>query len=231
VSGTDHDTVAATTARAREDASQDTRAPAPGDASGGGVKGTGAAGPQEPTPVSPAVYKRLTSGLGGYSIAMLACLVLVGLVVLITPRDQKEVLPTVGYTFDMKTLGTSAPYTAYGPEGLPAGWRPTSSRLTGVRGSGPTAWHLGFVTPRDEYAALEESDEGAEAFVKRMTNRDRPEGVRQVAGASWDQYFRADKNQRSLARRLHGVTLVITGTASYDELGVLAAALRPLKTG
>lgn len=228
MSGTEHDTVAAPPARAGEDSSQDTPAPATEDTSDGTVNKT--AGPPEPTPVSPAVYKRLTTGLGGYSIAMLACLVLVGLVVLITPRDQKEVLPTVDYAFAMKTLGASASYTAYGPAGLPAGWRPTSSRLTGVGGSGPTAWHLGFVTPRDEYAALEESDEGAEAFVKRMTNRDRPEGVRQVAGASWDQYFRADKKQRSLVRRLQGVTLVVTGTASYDELGVLAAALRPLKT-
>jgi hypothetical protein len=186
--------------------------------------------PGSPVPVSPAVYKRLTTGLGGYTMALLACFALVGLIVLITPRSEKEVLPTVDYTFDLRMLGSTAPYTSYGPQGLPAGWRPTSSRLTGVRGSGPVAWHVGFVTPSDQYAALEQSDESPDPFIKRMTNRDRPEGARQVAGATWEQYFRPDKKQRSLVRRLQGVTLVVTGTAGYDELGVLAASLRPQPT-
>jgi uncharacterized protein DUF4245 len=181
----------------------------------------------EPIPVSPAIYKRLTTGLGGYAIAMLACLALVGLIVLITPRSNTEVLPNVDYTFDMRTLRSVAPYTSYVPEATPTGWRPTSSRLTGGPGGGPVAWHLGFVTARDEYAALEESDEHADAFIKRMTNRDRPVGAQQVAGATWEQYFREDKRQRSLVHRLPGVTVVVTGTASFDELAVLAASLRP----
>ncbi|MCW2901621.1 MAG: hypothetical protein JWO67_3886 [Streptosporangiaceae bacterium] len=177
--------------------------------------------------MSPALYKRLTTGLGGYSIAMVACLALAGLVVLLTPRSHKEVLPTADYTYDLRALRSAGAYTAYGPEGLPARWRPTSSRLTGADGHGPLAWHVGFVTPKEEYAALEESDESAEPFIKRMTNRDRPVGSRQVAGAGWAQYFRPDKKQRSLVRRLKGVTLVVTGTASYDELAVLAGSLRP----
>lgn len=181
----------------------------------------------DPIPVSPAVYKRLTAGLGGYTLAMLACLALVGLIVLITPRSNTEVLPSVDYAFDLRTLRSSAPYTAYAPEPPPAGWRPTSSRLTGANGTGPVAWHLGFVTAADEYAALEQSDEAPDAFVKRMTNRDRAVGGRQVAGATWAEYFREDKRQRSLVRRLPGVTLVVTGTASFDELAVLAASLRP----
>jgi uncharacterized protein DUF4245 len=60
-----------------------------------------------------------------------------------------------------------------------------------------------------------------------MTNRDRAVGSRQVAGATWAEYHREDKRQRSLVRLLPGVTLVVTGTASFDELAVLAASLRP----
>jgi hypothetical protein len=90
------------------------------------------------------------------------------------------------------------------------------------------AWHLGYLTARDAYASLEQSDESPSAFVPRMANRDRPDGAQQVAGASWERYYRPDKKQSTLARRLPGVTLVVTGTASYDELATLAAALRPL---
>ncbi|MBC6457534.1 DUF4245 domain-containing protein [Actinomadura sp. HBU206391] len=160
-------------------------------------------------------------------MAMLACLTLVGVIVLITPRSQKETLPTVDYAPHTRALLISAPYTSYVPQGLPARWRPTSSRLTGERGKEPVAWHLGFVTPTDEYAALEQSDERPEVFVARMTNRNQRVGAQQIAGASWDQYFREDKKQRSLVRRLPDVTLVVTGTASYDELAVLAGSLRP----
>jgi hypothetical protein len=183
--------------------------------------------PPGPTPVSPAVYKRLTTGLGGFAMAMLACLALVGVIVLITPRSQKEVLPTVDYIQHARVLRAAAPYSVYVPEGLPARWRPTSSRVTGTQGKEPVAWHLGFVTPSDQYAALEQSDERPEVFVARMTNRNQRVGAQQVAGASWDQYFREDKKQRSLVRRLPGVTLVVTGTATYDELAVLAGSLRP----
>ncbi|MBC6467120.1 DUF4245 domain-containing protein [Actinomadura alba] len=175
------------------------------------------------------MYKRLTTGIGGFSMAMLACLAMVGVIVLITPSSDKETLPTVDYAPHTRVLLIAAPYTSYVPSGLPARWRPTSSRVTGERGKEPIAWHLGFVTPTDEYAALEQSDERPDVFIGRMTNRNQRVGTQQIAGASWDRYFREDKRQRSLARRLPDVTLVVTGTASYEELAVLAGSLRPQK--
>lgn len=183
--------------------------------------------PRQPIAVSPGLHKRLTTGFSGYLMAMAACFALVGVIVLITPRDERERLPIVDYQGHALALRASAPYTSHTPQGLPAGWRPTSSRLTGATGGGPVSWHVGFVTPSDEYAALEESDENADAFIARMTNRKVATGVQQVSGAPWQRYYREDKKQRSLVRRLPGVTLVVTGTASYDELAVLAGALRP----
>lgn len=182
-----------------------------------------------PYEVTPGVYKRLTTGLGGYALAMLTCLLMVGVVVLLTPRDETETLPTADYGGHLLALRDEAPYTPYAPEGLPAGWRVTSSRLTGLDDPDePVAWHLGMVTPSDEYAALEQSDERpASEYLWRMTNSREPVGVQQVAGQTWQRYYRRDKNQRSLARALPDVTLVVTGTASYEELGMLAASLRP----
>ncbi|RAY14388.1 DUF4245 domain-containing protein [Actinomadura craniellae] len=180
-----------------------------------------------PIRVSPAVHKRLTTGLGGYIMAMAACFLLVGVIVAITPRSDKEVLPTVDYQTGLWAMRLDAPYTVHAPEGLPAGWRATSSRVTGLNGKGPAAWHLGMLTAADEYVAVEQSNERPADFVRRMTNTKEPVGSQQVAGVTWEQWYREDKNQRSLVRRLPGVTLVVTGTASFADLGVLAAALRP----
>jgi hypothetical protein len=184
--------------------------------------------PEGPYVVSASVYKRLMSTLPGFSMALLSCLVVVGLVILITPRRNEGAMPRVDYQSDLAGLRAIAPYAAQAPAGLPQQWYPTSTRLSG-RAHGPIAWHLGFYTPQKEYAALEESNEtpeGAGNFIDRMTSQGHPDGTSQIAGATWDRTFRPDKKQRSLVRRLPGLTLIVTGTASYDELAVLAGALK-----
>lgn len=184
--------------------------------------------PQGPTVVSAGTYRRLMSGMASYIMAMIACLLVVGLVILITPRRNENTLPRVDYRSDMAGLTAIAPYEAYVPQGIPASWHPTSTRLSGHAG-GPISWHLGFYTPGKEYAALEESNETPEGpgkFVDRMTSHGAADGTVQVAGATWDRTSRADKKQRSLVRRLPGVTLIVTGTATYEELALLAGSLR-----
>ncbi|GAB3986515.1 hypothetical protein GCM10029978_102250 [Actinoallomurus acanthiterrae] len=182
-----------------------------------------------PIVVSPSVYRRLMSGFPGFAMAMLSCLVIVGFVLLVTPRRNPNSMPQVDYRSDVNGLVATAPFTVQAPQGLGPKWYPTSSRLTG-RANGPVGWHLGFYTPDKQYAALEQSNEGPDGsagFVSRMTSQGRPDGSLQVAGATWDKTFRKDKHQRSLVRRLPGVTLVVTGTASYEELAILAGSLKP----
>jgi hypothetical protein len=171
-------------------------------------------------------YRRLTSGLHGYVVAMLSCLVIVGLVMLVTPRRNEDAVPRIDYRGDLTGLRAVAPYTVQAPEGLPPTWYATSSRLTGAP-NGPVSWHLGFFTPQGRYAALEESNEHGD-FVARMTSNGRPDGALALGGATWQRTLRADKNQRSLVLGSPTVTLVVTGTASYDELAVLAGSLRPV---
>ncbi|MFC5182045.1 DUF4245 domain-containing protein [Actinomadura harenae] len=204
-----------------------------GAGNGAGGAGEGPAQP-ESVQVSPGVYKRLTTGLAGFATAIVACLLLVGVIYLITPRANKELLPTIDYGSQEWALAHNGPYQAWGPQGLPAGWRATSARLTGLgEKGGPVQWHLGFIAPSGQYAALEESNEKAAEYVPRMTNSKAATGTRAVSGITWDTYFRRDKKANSLARTLpDGVSVVVTGTAGYDELAVLAAALKPLdKTG
>jgi hypothetical protein len=181
-----------------------------------------------PVVVSASVYRRLTAGLPGMIVALFVCL-LAGLVIFLTPRRNESAMPRADYGSDLAGLVATAPYQVLAPEGLSPKWYPTSTRLTGRPGS-PVSWHLGLNTPSDEYAALEESNEtpdGAGHFVDRMTSQGRPDGTAQIAGATWARTFRADKKQRSLVRRLPGVTVVLTGTASYEELAVLAGSLKP----
>lgn len=181
-----------------------------------------------PIVVSPSVYRRLTSGLPGFIVAMMSCMVIVGMVILLTPRRNQGAIPRVEYLGDLNAMQVVAPYTPQAPEGLSPQWYPTSSRLSGKTG-GPVSWHLGYYTPQKQYAALEQSNEpagGPGGYVDRMTSQGRADGTVQIAGVAWDRALRKDKDQRSLIRHLPGMTIVVTGTASYDELAVLAGSLK-----
>lgn len=168
----------------------------------------------------------LLGGVRQYLTAMAVCAGLVVLIWGVVVLPDRQAPARVDVAQEAARLRAVAPYQTYVPLPPPVRWRATSSRITGTRAAGPVAWRLGYLTARGEYAALEESDEDPATFVPRMTNRDRPAGFQQVAGATWVRYYRADKKQNSLVRRLPGVTLVVTGTAAYDELATLAAALR-----
>ena len=222
-----------TAARPPADAAESAQEPGPAAESVRGIGSgrTSAPGVPAAIAVSPGVHKRLTTGLGGFTMAMGACLLLVLVIYMITPRSDNELLPTVDYSSQEWAMRQHAPYTAYAPEGLPPSWRPTSSRLDGLdeAGNKPVAWHLGFVTPSNEYAALEQSNEKASEYIPRMTNNRNSLGTQQVNGVTWTKYHRKDKKANSLARTLpDGVSLVVTGTASYEELAILAASLKPL---
>lgn len=162
------------------------------------------------------IVRRLRGGVVTLLVAVL--------VLLITPRRNQDAVPRIDYRGDLGRLTAVAPFTVRAPAGLPPAWYPTSSRLTR---NGAVAWHLGFLTPHGRYAALEESNERGD-YLARMTSAGSPDGAMVLAGATWRRTLRADKDQRSLVLRPPGVTLVVTGTASYEELTTLAGSLRPV---
>ncbi|MCD0447897.1 DUF4245 domain-containing protein [Actinocorallia sp. API 0066] len=191
--------------------------------------------------VSDGFLKRYLSGPGQFAIAIGACFAFALVAFLLTPGSPENAVPkTVEYTYDAKGFARAAPFATFVPEELPDGWHATTSRVTGLDGKGDgRTWHLGFATPAGAHAALVQSDEspdGPDGFVRRMTNvlqsaPGQAAGQRTVNGAEWSEYHQRDKKQNSLVLRLPGSTVVVTGTASYDELAVLAGSLKEQPVG
>nr|WP_283135513.1 DUF4245 domain-containing protein [Rhizohabitans arisaemae] len=215
---------------------------------------------------------RFAQGFSGYIVAMLVCLAAVAVFLVITPQRDTQHIPKIDYQPAVWELRRQAPYPVHVPEGLPAGWIPTSSRVEtteietksvkgvehetetvtvdtittepdpaegsetaspdaeagsedGAKGEAVT-WRLGFTTPLLEHAMLAQSNEDPTEFANRMANSDKPVGTQQVGSVTWEQRFREDKKQRTLILKRPGVTLVVTGTAGWEELGRLAVSLR-----
>lgn len=191
--------------------------------------------------VSEGFLKRYLSGPGQFAIAVAACFAFVLAAYLLTPGSPDDARPkTVDYSFDAKGFARAAEFGTYTPEGLPAGWYATASRLTGAQDEdADLTWHVGFATPDGAHAAVIQSDEkpdGVKGFVRRMTNvpqsgPDQSIGSQTVNGAAWSRYHQRDKRQNSLVLRQPGNTVVVTGTASWAELAVLAGSLKAQPPG
>ena len=164
---------------------------------------------------------------GGRSV--LTCLLLSFVIIVAVPLQYASPPSGVSYQSDLATMTRAARYTVLAPAGLPPAWSPVSSgvALGGANGAGTVTWHLGYVTSSGTLASVEQSD--AASFIRRMTNAGRAVAPVRVAGRTWRASVNVGRDQRSLYETdPAGATIVITGNASWAQLRVLAASLRPV---
>jgi hypothetical protein len=150
-------------------------------------------------------------------------IVAAGIYIFIPHDDSKISVKPVSYRVELKTARRAAPYPVAAPQGLPKTWRATSVSYEGSGRNG-AAWHLGFLDPRNEYVAVEQSDSRSSKFIDRVTYRATKTGETQrVGGVVWDRY--EGPKYDALVREERDVTTVVTGTAAYGQLARMAAAL------
>ncbi|KJS56020.1 DUF4245 domain-containing protein [Streptomyces rubellomurinus] len=160
-------------------------------------------------------------------LSMLAVGFVVGVGYLFLPHDAgKDPVHPVQYRVEAASAKRAAPYQLLSPEGLPDQWRATSVSYqpAAISNGKGNAWHLGFVTPSGQYAAVEQSDVPRDALLADKVAGGTPDGSEQVAGRTWDRV----QGEKARALAVHDGTgaTVLTGTASYEELAVLAQALK-----
>ncbi|MEV6975112.1 DUF4245 domain-containing protein [Kitasatospora sp. NPDC093806] len=160
-------------------------------------------------------------------LSMLAVGVVVWVGYLFLPHDADgDGVRPVEYRVAAASAKRAAPYPLLAPEGLPAQWRATSVTYDAAaqsNGKG-NAWHLGFVTPSGQYAAVEQRDVKREDVLKATIADGKPDGTVEVAGQTWERV--QGPKARALTVQSGTATTVLTGTASYEELAELARALK-----
>jgi uncharacterized protein DUF4245 len=160
---------------------------------------------------------------------VLSLAVVVGIVfvlLLLVPRVNSITQPPLDVGLGVRAASGQLAFPPSVPTGLPDGWRATSVR-TARSTAGVLMWHVGYQTPSQQYAAVQQGKDAPEEWVRAQTNRAPVVGTQSVAGAQWTRYARQDKLQNSLVLARRGLTTVVTGTAGFVELGRLAASLRP----
>ncbi|MYV74854.1 DUF4245 family protein [Streptomyces sp. SID1046] len=157
---------------------------------------------------------------------MVRSLGVIGIVVagiyLFVPHDEKaDPTRTVDYRVETLTARRAAPYPVAAPVGLQEQWRATS--VTYER-KNANAWHLGFLDPEQQYAAVEQSTDTSAKYLAKVTQHATATGqTQQIGDLTWERWD--GEKYDALVRQEQGYVTVVTGTASFDQLGALAAAL------
>lgn len=135
-------------------------------------------------------------------------------------RPAPEAVKPVDTRFPLEAARTQADYPVLFPEGLAAGWTPTSARFD----AGTSTWFLGYVTPEEQYVAVTQTAGESADFVQEQTLEGRADGTREIDGEQWQQFVTGD--QRSLVRTSDGSTTVVTGTVDYEQLQAFIGKLQ-----
>ncbi len=157
--------------------------------------------------------------------SLLVVLVLVFVVVALNvqPEPDSEVR-RFDYSGVLAQARDRASYDVLAPIALPDSWVPTSARTTNAGAA--VTWHVGFVTPDDDYAALEQSDGNPAAFVRQFADGGDGAGSVVIGRATWRRVEGGDPEPRALVLERDTVTTVVAGNAGWAELRQLAASLQ-----
>ncbi|MCH0563554.1 MULTISPECIES: DUF4245 domain-containing protein [unclassified Streptomyces] len=138
--------------------------------------------------------------------------------------DHAPDIKRVDYRVELLTARRAASYPVAAPEGLPQSWKATSVRF---RGSDSDAWHLGFQAPGGEYVAVEQSTKKRSEFIDTASQgAEETEVTQEIAGRTWTRYTGGRYDALVLKDDGDGSTTVVAGTAPFDQLAKMAAALR-----
>jgi Protein of unknown function (DUF4245) len=157
--------------------------------------------------------------------SLLVVLVLVFVVVALNvqPHPDSEV-HRFDYSGVFSQARDQASYDVLAPIALPDAWVSTSARTTSAGAA--VTWHVGFVTPHDDYAALEQGDGNPAAFVRQFADGGAPAGSVVIGSATWRRVEGGDPEPRALVLERDHVTTVVAGNAGWAELQELAASLQ-----
>ncbi|MGW0390337.1 DUF4245 domain-containing protein [Streptomyces sp. NPDC003042] len=157
---------------------------------------------------------------------MVRSLAVIGVVVagiyIFVPHDEKaDPTRTVDYRVETLTARRAAPYPVAAPVGLPQEWRATS--VTYERQNG-ASWHLGFLDPQRQYVGVEQSTDTSAKYIGKVTQQAKATGqTQQVGDRTWERWD--GEKYDALVRQERGYVTVVTGTASFEQLTAMAAAL------
>ena len=159
--------------------------------------------------------------------SMAVVLALVGVIVLVSTRPHPDAVKVVETAPVVAMAAAQAEFPVVAPQNLPDGWRATSARWEPTeRSADAPVLHLGYVTPSEQYAQVSQSTATSPRYLAEQTGDGVSTGSKDIAGTVWNTWENGDR--RSLVRAVGADETIVSGTAPWEELAILAASLQPV---
>ena len=200
------------------------------------MTGVGPSGQHAPTPaeqsppVSPAIERANRMNAANMLRSLLPlvviCLLIVGWQAFRSSGDVG--VRTVDPSSTVQLAAARAGYQILVPTGLDEEYRSTSARTdAGAAGEGdPVTLEIGYLTPSEEFAGFVVSDDRGADPVTAVLGGATEQGTVEIGGERWTRSTTA-QDETALSREADGVIVLVTGSASEDELVTVAAAVEP----
>ncbi len=105
-------------------------------------------------------------------------------------------------------------------------WRPTSAEVDAPADGQPglVTLTIGYLTPAQNFARYVVSTDPTAALIESLLQGADPGAALTIAGQAWEE-FSTSRNERLYLSGTGDLRLLVTGSASQDELRTLAASL------
>jgi hypothetical protein len=186
--------------------------------------------PAPSTAVNPAVERANRMNAANILRSMLPLVLICLAIVWWTNLRQKDDVGvrTVDPTSTVQLAAARAGYPLLVPTGLSEDYLVTSARTdAGNAGEGdPVTLEIGFLTPEEEYAGFVVSDDPRAEPLAAVLGSAEEQGTVDVDGQTWIRST-TENDETALSREADGVIVVVSGSASDEELVAVAAAVEP----
>jgi hypothetical protein len=162
-------------------------------------------------------------------ISMLVIMAAVLAWVAMVPRVSEVSQPAVDVTSVTRYVRQQTGWAISQPQ-LPAGWKATNVRFDSAAGA-VQAWHAGYLSAEGQYFSIDQADKATASndWISVRTSNGHSQGTLSTAGTTWRKLSSRGILQRSLVSTgpgAHGLTTVLSGTATYPQLAQFAQTLK-----
>jgi hypothetical protein len=145
--------------------------------------------------------------------------------------DVDPVKPADNLDSTVQLAANRAGYDLLVPTGLSEDYVATSARTDAgdAEEGDPVSLEIGYVTPDEKFAGFAESDDPRADAVTGVLGDATEQGTVQIGGQTWTRSTRLHQGDTEtvFSREADGVTVLVSGSASDEELQEVAASLQP----
>ncbi|MBT8161202.1 MULTISPECIES: DUF4245 domain-containing protein [Arthrobacter] len=168
--------------------------------------------------------KRANASVIGMIIALLLCVLAFLPIVLMNPAPKSATFrPDVDVAATSANAKDVAGFTPVAPN-TGETFSPNYARWESGTNNGVPTWEVGYLTPKQAFIGIIQTRKGNPTWVYQETGNAPVTGTRSAGGHDWELHD-TGKGSRSLVLNYRGTTVILSGTAGFDEFDTMATAV------